>query len=211
MSFKKQRYQIIRKAIPLDVANFVHDYFLLKKNVQRTLKSTKYISEFNQDWGKTGDDQCPTSYSHYSDLAMETILDILTPKLSELTKICLSPTYSYARIYERGAYLEKHKDRYSCEVSSTLNLGGTDPWPIWLKDTKNKNIEVILNPTDMLIYSGCELEHWRETFNGDRCVQVFLHYNDTSNKKWEENKYDSRPHLGLPVDFKNVKIDVKSK
>ena len=166
MSFKKQRYQIIRKAIPLDVANFVHDYFLLKKNVQRTLKSTKYISEFNQDWGKTGDDQCPTSYSHYGDLAMETILDILTPKLSELTKICLSPTYSYARIYERGAYLEKHKDRYSCEVSSTLNLG---------------------------------------------CVQVFLHYNDTSNKKWEENKYDGRPHLGLPVDFKNVKIDVKSK
>ena len=61
MSFKKQRYQIIRKAIPLDVANFVHDYFLLKKNVQRTLKSTKYISEFNQDWCKTGDDQCPTS------------------------------------------------------------------------------------------------------------------------------------------------------
>ncbi len=201
MSYKKNSYLIVKNAIPIDVANFVYDYFNMKKRTFITLKETGYISKFDVDWGEY-DAQVPTAYAHYADLAMETILDILTPKLSKLTKICLSPTYSYARIYERGAYLEKHKDRYSCEVSSTLNLGGTDAWPIWLKDTKNKNIEVILNPTDMLIYSGCELEHWRETFNGDKCVQVFLHYNDTSNKKWKENKYDGRPHLGLPVNFK---------
>ena len=29
----------------------------------------------------------------------------------------------------------------------------------------------------MLVYSGCELEHWREPFKGDNCGQVFLHYN----------------------------------
>ena len=81
--FKKNKYQIIRNAIPLDVSNFVHDYFVRKKKVQKILEDTKYISQFNTDWGKQTDDQCPYQYSHYGDLAMETILDILTPKLSK--------------------------------------------------------------------------------------------------------------------------------
>ena len=96
--FKKNRYQVVRNAIPIEVASFVHDYFLNKKQVHRIFKDTKYISPFNIDWGKSGDDQCPNSYSHYGDLAMETILDTLTPKLSKITKLDLSPTYSYARI-----------------------------------------------------------------------------------------------------------------
>ena len=54
----------------------------------------------------------------------------------------------------------------------------------------------------MLIYSGCELEHWREQFTGEQCVQVFLHYNDSSKKISENNIYDGRPHLGLPAYFK---------
>ena len=141
--FKKNKYQIIRNAIPLDVSNFVHDYFIRKKKVQKILEDTKYISQFNTDWGKQSDDQCPYQYSHYGDLAMETILDILTPKLSKITKLDLSPTYSYARIYTRGAILEKHKDRYSCEVSTTLNLGGTEVWPIWLTNKKDKWINKI--------------------------------------------------------------------
>ena len=58
---------------------------------------------------------------------------------------------------------------------------------------------------DMLIYQGCELEHWREAFEGENCGQVFLHYNDAS--KAEENKYDGRPFLGLPADFKIYKIN----
>ena len=206
--FKKNRYKVVRNAIPIEVASFVHDYFLNKKQVHRIFKDTKYISPFNIDWGKSGDDQCPNSYSHYGDLAMETILDTLTPKLSKITKLDLSPTYSYARIYERGATLARHRDRYSCEVSTTLNLGGTDVWPIWLTDKKGKDIEIKLEPSDMLIYSGCELYHWRDEFKGDTCVQVFLHYNDKSNKKWEDNKYDGRLCLGLPAKFKGVKFKV---
>ncbi len=101
------------------------------------------------------------------------------------------------RVYEKGSILKKHKDRYSCEVSTTLNLGG-DVWPIYLKDTEEKVIEVKLEPGDMLIYSGCELEHWRDEFEGELCGQVFLHYNDMSNPKWKDNAYDGRPHLGLP-------------
>jgi hypothetical protein len=50
----------------------------------------------------------------------------------------------------------------------------------------------------MLIYSGCELEHWRDPFPGKNCGQVFLHYNNVNTPNSETNKYDTRPHLGLP-------------
>ena len=205
MSFKKNKYKIVKSAIPIDVANFVNDYFVLKRQIHSTLKNSTYISKSDDDWGKFGDEQCPKSYSHYSDIATETILSLLTDKMNKETGLKLSPTYSYARIYNKGESLEKHTDRYSCEVSTTLNLGG-DVWPIWLTDTKGKDIEVKLNPSDMLVYSGCELPHWRNKFEGNQCTQVFLHYNDMSKSDWENNKYDTRPHLGLPVWFKGRKL-----
>ena len=40
MSFKKNKYKIIKNAIPIDVANFVHDYFVIKRNVFATLKNS---------------------------------------------------------------------------------------------------------------------------------------------------------------------------
>ena len=57
----------------------------------------------------------------------------------------------------------------------------------------------------MLIYSGCDLEHWREEFKGDDCGQVFLHYNKSSSKTAKENYLDKRPLLGVPASFKGFK------
>ena len=199
MSYKKNSYLVVKNAIPIDVANFVYDYFNMKRRAFITLKETGYISKFDVDWGEY-DKQVPTAYAHYADLAMETILDILTPKMSKLTKLDLTPTYSYARIYGKGDILHRHTDRYSCEVSTTLNLGG-DMWPICLIDKNKKHKEIKLNPSDMLIYNGCELEHWRDEFKGDICSQVFLHYN-IKNDKADTNLYDNRLHLGLPSGFK---------
>jgi hypothetical protein len=54
----------------------------------------------------------------------------------------------------------------------------------------------------MLVYSGCELEHWREKFKGKECVQVFLHYNNQKTPGSKENMFDKRLHLGLPSWFK---------
>ena len=55
----------------------------------------------------------------------------------------------------------------------------------------------------MLVYAGCVLEHWREKFQGQDCAQVFLHYNNS--KSPIANKFDSRPHLGLPDYFKRYR------
>ena len=35
--------------------------------------------------------------------------------------------------------LKRHKDRFSCEISTTMNLAG-DPWPIYLSPNENVGI-----------------------------------------------------------------------
>jgi hypothetical protein len=50
------------------------------------------------------------------------------------------------------------------------------------------------------MYQGCTLEHWREPFKGEKCVQLFLHYTQDKNTNL---LYDTRPYLGLPSFFKN--------
>ena len=72
MSFAKDKYMVVRNAMPIEVANFIHDYFVNKKSVQKILEDTGYISQFNYDWGKQSDDQCPNQYCHYGDLVMDT-------------------------------------------------------------------------------------------------------------------------------------------
>jgi len=84
-------------------------------------------------------------------------------------------------------------------------LGG-DEWSIFLEpsgEVGKKGLEINLKPGDMLMYRGCELEHWREAFEGTDCGQVFLHYNDASGKDAKTNKFDKRPIIGLPSYFKN--------
>jgi hypothetical protein len=61
----------------------------------------------------------------------------------------------------------------------------------------------------MLVYMGCDLEHWREEFEGKDCGQVFLHYNDAKKKTAKQNMYDTRPFLGLPAWYKGFKISKK--
>ena len=204
MSFKKNKYCVIKEAIPKQIAEFVYNYFLMKRQVARTLFDTRYISPFTTEFGVWNDEQVPNTYSHYGDIAMETLLKEVKPIMEKQTKLKLSETYSYARIYKKGDILARHKDRYSCEISTTLNLGG-DPWAIYLNPTGKTGqagIKIDLDPGDMLIYSGCDLEHWREEFQGDNCAQVFLHYNNQKSKDADKNLYDKRKHLGLPSWFK---------
>jgi alkylated DNA repair dioxygenase AlkB len=213
MSFKTNKYTVLKNVISTELADFVYKYFLNKRKVARAMFDTKYISPFTDYWGIWNDDQVPNTYSHYADLAMETLLMEVKPIMEKHTGLKLSPTYSYARIYKKGDVLARHKDRYSCEISTTLNLGG-DPWPIFLDPTgkeKQAGIKVELKPGDMLIYSGCDLEHWREEFTGKDCGQVFLHYNKANSKTAKQNYLDKRPLLGLPSSFKGVQLTYNKK
>ena len=206
MSFKKKKYTVIRQAISKDLAAFVANYFSMQKQVYDTCRQARYFSPFENIIGyyEGENEQIPNTYSQYSNMAMETLLLKCLPKMEEVTGLKLYPAYTYARIYKKGDELKRHKDRFSCEISTTMNLGG-DPWPIYLEPSGKegkKGIKVDLKQGDMLVYSGCELEHWRDKFKGKECVQVFLHYNNRKTPGSKENMFDKRPHLGLPSWFK---------
>ena len=216
--FKKKKYTVIRQAISKDLAAFVANYFLMQKQVYDTCKATRYISPFENIIGhyEGKDEQIPETYSQYSNIAMETLMLKCQPEMEKVTGLKLYPAYTYARIYKKGDELKRHKDRFSCEISTTMNLGGDD-WPIYLEPNpkkggvkpgvgyvsdNTKGVRVDLKPGDMLVYSGCELEHWRNKFKGKECVQVFLHYNNRKTPGAKDNMFDKRPHLGLPSWFK---------
>jgi len=210
MAFNK--YQVIKNAISYELANFVFNYFMLKRDAVAWM----YKNNITYDNGMLGtwtDQQVPNTYSHYADPVMETLLMKVLPTMQQETGLELVPTYSYARIYKHGDILKRHKDRPSCEISTTIHLGG-DPWSIFIDGTGQDNVideyngiikpgapagtEVMLNIGDMLVYSGCELEHWREPFEGNTCAQVFLHYNHLNGPFSEQNRFDKRPMLGVP-------------
>ena len=206
MSFKKNKYVVIRQAISKDLAAFVANYFALKKQVYDTCRATRFISPFETLLGEYEGEkgQVPHTYCCYSDIAMETLMLKCQPIMEKITELKLTPAYSFARLYKKGDVLKRHKDRFSCEISTTMNLGG-DPWPIYLEPSGQegkKGIKVDLKQGDMLVYSGCELEHWRKKFKGKECIQVFLHYNNRKTPGAKPNMFDRRPHLGLPSWFK---------
>ena len=208
------KYQVIKNAISYELANFIFNYFLLKRDAVKWM----YQNNITYDNGMLGtwtDKQIPNTYSHYADPVMETLLMKVLPKMQRETGLQLIPTYSYARLYKKGDILHRHKDRPSCEISTTIHLGGNS-WPIFIDGTGADSIlsgnetttivkpnapegtKVLLEVGDMLVYSGCKLEHWREPLEGNTCAQVFLHYNHVNGPFAEKNKFDGRPLLGVP-------------
>ena len=206
------KYQVIKKAVSFELANFIFNYFMLKREAVGWMYKNNIIYDTGL-FGTWTDKQVPNTYSHYADMVMETLMMKVLPRMEKETGLQLIPTYSYARIYKKGDILKRHKDRPSCEISTTVNLGGA-PWPIFIDCTGSNNVideyknihkpnapkgtKVLLEVGDMLVYSGCELEHWREPFEGDICGQVFLHYNHVNGPFADKNRFDKRPMLGIP-------------
>ena len=199
--FKKHKYLVIRNAISFELANFAFNYFLMKRDATKWMHDNNYVSEFTPGFGTWKDEQIPNTFSCYGDTFMETLMMKVLPVMEKHTALKLLPTYSYTRAYKKGDELKRHKDRPSCQISTTLHLGGNE-WPIYIDPTGGDNVptgnRVDLKIGDMLVYSGCELEHWREPFKGNVCVQTFLHYNDSIGRFGKENIFDKRPMLGVP-------------
>jgi hypothetical protein len=211
--FKKKKYQVIKGALSQQLANFIFNYMMLQRDAVDFMLKHNKINPSNPFIGRRTDEQVPGAYSKYGDWVMDTLLQYMRPIMKEKTGMDLVPTYSYTRIYEKGNKLRRHKDRPSCEISTTLHLGG-DPWPIFLdpsganfvidefkeihKPGAPTGVRVDLKVGDMLIYSGCELEHWRQPFEGNICSQVFLHYNHANGPFAKTNLFDKRPMLGIP-------------
>lgn len=181
--FKENKYTIVKNAINPQLRDIITQYALFDE-----------MQDFSPD-----DYQVPSAHSKYADPAMEAMLLYLHPLMENNTGLELYPTYSFYRIYRNGDILEPHKDRPSCEISATvcLNYSYDDSkytWPIIMEGN-----EINMNPGDIVIYRGIDLEHSRERFTppgDDWHVQVFLHYVD-KNGKYSEYKYDKRESIGI--------------
>jgi hypothetical protein len=150
------------------------------------------VNQLHFDDGSTSDILSIPNTRFYKEPLMDSLLLKKKSDMEKITGKKLLPTYSFWRMYTRYSDLKKHKDRPSCEISATINIGGdgTD-WPIYIEGNP-----VDLKPGDAVTYLGCELEHYREEFKGDWCAQVFIHYVDANGKHASLEK-DNRVYWGV--------------
>lgn len=179
--FAQKGYCIVEQAISKELRDIATQYALFDE-----------MQNFTADVA-----QVEKAHAKYADPLMESILLLMQNKIEEITSLSLAPTYSFFRVYRPGDELTVHKDRPSCEISATLFLNASEMsehWPIFMS---GKRVE--LEPGDMAIYRGCDLEHYREKMLGSKeswHVQTFLHYVDT-NGPFTEWAFDKRKSLGL--------------
>jgi len=181
----------VENFISEDICKLLYGYILL---AQKRLSVTR-----DDRYGTFNDSQSKGDLSMYGDLIFDTLLMGKVSQLQEITGEELVPQYSYYRLYNKGSELKRHIDRESCEISLTLCLGYDShySWPIWFKDRDGNEIPIETDTGDMVIYKGCELEHWREPFEGNYHAQVFLHYNRKNGRY--NKRFDGRQVLGVPL------------
>jgi len=140
----------------------------------------------------TGDDQVPNTPAGYGDPAFDGLLEYLRPSVEKHSGLRLLPAYSYFRRYKRGDVLKRHRDRKACEISLSLNIGQrpAEPWPLCV-ESERESFSASLLPGDALLYRGIDLFHWREVYEGEALVQVFLHYVDRDGPH-ADKKFDGR-------------------
>lgn len=129
-------------------------------------------------------------------ILLRNIHTILRPKIESIVCRDLTPTYPYIRTYFKGSDMFEHTDRPECQYSCTINLGQSDPYPIFMDGN-----EIHMEPGDGVIYKGCELKHYRLEFTGSWYTQMFLHYIDgTSNAEPWDGKETPQDTLKLVED-----------
>jgi len=162
MTFYKDGYMVVRGLLDTDVALSLGAHLNKEEQLGR---------------GEFGDPQAPLStIFHSDDLLLKTQVKLLGI-IEKYTGLELLKTYNYARIYKKGSILKIHKDREACEISATIDLGGS-PWDLWVLNRDENPVKIQLNPGDALIYKGRDIPHWRGKLEGEEHTQVFMHYVD---------------------------------
>jgi hypothetical protein len=159
------------------VPALIHDGYLVTVGlIDRRLARILYDVLLLRQWRHESkrDGQVPDAFSYWGDSTLDAVLIGLLPDFEAATGCKLLPTYSYARFYQKGNSLARHRDREACEIAATIHLGhsGTGPPPIRFAP----DVAVTQQPGDAVIYLGDKLEHWRDPFAGENFGQLFLNY-----------------------------------
>lgn len=156
--------------------NYLHIPNFISKEEANSLASK--LIEYSKLPGNSmvGDEYAPNSLSKYNFLPF---VKLLVRKIHDVSKILqedVLPTYTYVRIYSHGEVLKRHRNRPACEISITLNLKKDTEWPIWFQKPNGEEISLELSQGDAVIYLGEIADHWRNVYQGQEHVQLFLHY-----------------------------------
>jgi hypothetical protein len=182
--FQREGYAVHRGVLPKPMLDFIAaEYQMMLAN-----KRLRY-----------NDGQVEHGYAAYGLIQSETLMQMLLPFAEEKSGYRLFPTYSYGRVYVTGAELTRHKDRPSCEISLSVMISqtGDRPWPLFFETKSGEARGLELQPGDLVMYRGMELTHWREPFQGETQLQLFLHY-VRQDGPHAEHKFDKRARLGAP-------------
>ena len=153
--------------------------FMIVPNFISAERAGDLAKDFNlyaEEFDITNDPQVDKCLGKYDYISFVELLCEKNVQVSQLVGETVLPTYTYARIYEKGAVLTPHVDKEECEISLTVNLESDEPWSIWIQNPKGQKQEVVLNRGDAMIYFGMTAPHWREEYLGNNCTQLFMHY-----------------------------------
>ena len=202
------------------------DYIAKKKpdflSVEELAFIEKYVLwlEETSDW--QSDEQTPGMFKFYKHPLMMDLQFLLQKEIEKPTGLNLLPTYNYFRIYRNGSVLEPHKDRPACEVSATMLIGKnySPSWALHVGDSQGEvgsasspyspipktagetHQAIVQEVGDFTIYRGCELNHWRETWETDADnyhIQLFVHYVDADGPYWVFENDDYKLGTGFSL------------
>lgn len=175
-----------------------NDYYILQGALDHG--STQVVSQYAELQRKSNEpyfyDEGRQYSGRYGDLVTESILLQLQPIISKITSCDLHPAFSFLRVYKKGDALHKHVDRNASEFAVTMTIAkpGEEVWPIYVK-SQEKEIEVLLDPGDVLLYKGREMVHWRHQLEMAYWIQAMFFYVD-SQGPFKDHLFDKRNEIG---------------
>jgi hypothetical protein len=184
--FRTQRYLAVPGLLPPPMLDYLKVYYAI-------LRSNGLFSH---------DHQCPSALALGHDPALDAVLEWMRPKISRLVGLALVPTYSYTRVYAKGDVLAPHTDRPACEISASIAVAipeGAAPSALCLRPPDAAEARVVMREGDGCLYVGTEIAHWREPFDADGYIQLFLHFIAAGGSHFPRHAFDRRPRLGAPA------------
>jgi hypothetical protein len=185
---------------PLERRGYVRVPKMLSVEMQQLVRGYMDLSQRSGRMVVSDNEVIAGQFEQYGAMLSETLLCTLRPQIESIVQDALSPSYSFWRIYERGAVLHEHVDRAACEVGVSIAIASEPErcsWPLWVRGKDDRARAIQQRSGDGLVYLGTRVPHWREPFGGDVQYQMFLHYvrRNGAHAQWA---YDGRDACGLP-------------
>lgn len=203
-SYEKNGFVHIQELISSDLVNYLLNTFKLAietikvNSEENILRIKEEPPELGDKHSIVSDVETRPSLGSYGNILSDSLLHLLTPFVSTIAARPLYPTYSYIRRYSKYQKLKTHLDRPENMHTMSIDIdicNSNDIWPLYI-ESNNKVEEINLKPTDIVLFKGQELKHWRNTLeNKDESFHVYLAWSEKQMHLFDYRKFLSFPHV----------------